>query len=145
MTTQLGEQQGMVDLLQGTLDTFSAKIFGEKIDRDLFLEKMKSFIQAGSASFSIIAERSCNAEKELSKAQHALKESNDRYETLIEKHTLLLERFEKLLPARLLEESLTSTSGTNISGMMFFSTESVKQPLINTPVTPSTDGNFSAL
>lgn len=110
MSSQIEEQQGMVTLLQGTLDTFSTKIFGEDTERNQFILKMKAFIQDGSASFSTIAERICKAEKELSKTQHALDESNRRYEKLIEKHTGLVDRFEQLITVSPTKDTLTPIS-----------------------------------
>lgn len=123
MASQMKEQEGMVSLLQGTLETFSAKLFGDEADKSQFLQKMRDFIQDGSASFATIADRICQAETELLRTQHALEESNKRYDQLIEKHTALLERYDKSL-----SDSLMKDRSTNIQGFHpFFSRADIKK------------------
>lgn len=107
MATQIKEQERMVGVLQGTLETFSVNLVKNEADQSIFIQKMKDFIQGGSVSFAMIAERVSQAETELLKTQEALRESNLRYEQLIEKHTDLLERFDKSLSESLAKDRVT--------------------------------------
>lgn len=98
LSASLEQAQTLVEVLNSTLTTISSRSLSslgpEKPDE--FNAKLKAFLEDPKASFDTILERFGRAEKQLEILQAVSKANNDRYESLLKKQELQIERLQKV-------------------------------------------------
>ncbi|CEK11463.1 LegC2/C7 family Dot/Icm T4SS effector [Legionella hackeliae] len=82
--------------LQGTVQTLSETVIADGDQRLVFQQRLDKFLSDEKMSFASIADRICKAERELAEVKEELKHSNERYEQLLQRQELQVERLEKL-------------------------------------------------
>lgn len=83
-------------ILNGTVTNLSKTVLTDKTQREEFQAKLETFVTDEKASFHQVAERICKAEEELEIVKEQLKQSNDRYKQLLDKHENQVKRLEKI-------------------------------------------------
>ncbi len=91
--------------LQGTVQTLAGSVIDNDKQRDAFQTRLNSFLNNKEASFDQVADRVCQAEKELAQVKEELKQSNERYKELLDRQEKQVERLEKIESA-VIEEQL---------------------------------------
>jgi septal ring factor EnvC (AmiA/AmiB activator) len=82
--------------LQGTVETLSGTVLHDKAQQEAFQKKLSDFLDSSSTSFDKVAERICEAERELVTVKAALELSNLRYSKLIDRYASQVSRLEKI-------------------------------------------------
>lgn len=82
--------------LQGTVQTLSSTVIEDSSHRKAFQEKLEHFLVDSEASFDKVADRICEAERELAAVKEELQHSNERYQSLLERQEKQVDRLEKL-------------------------------------------------
>lgn len=82
------------EVLKGTVNTMADVVLKSGDQQQQFKDKLENFLSDKEASFHLVADRICDAEKELSVVKNELVQSNDRYQELLTYHKSLLEQQE---------------------------------------------------
>ncbi|ASQ45210.1 LegC2/C7 family Dot/Icm T4SS effector [Legionella clemsonensis] len=82
--------------LQGTVNTLSDTVISDGDQRIAFQQRLETFLTDEKLSFASVAERICKAERELAEVKEELKRSNERYEQLLRRQEIQVNRLEKL-------------------------------------------------
>ncbi|WP_133127472.1 hypothetical protein [Legionella nagasakiensis] len=97
--------------LQSTIQVLSNTVIEDEAQRREFLNRLETFLADSTASFHLVADRICEAERELARVKEELKLSNQRYAELLDKHAAQLSRLErlgKIIPLAFHEPATTS-------------------------------------
>lgn len=91
--TQLNQHQVVVDALRVALTNIVESTGADEIKKQVFVEKLETFITDKEASFDSIFERICKAEEqlaatttELETLENRFRKNNEHYETLLKQH-----------------------------------------------------------
>jgi cell division septum initiation protein DivIVA len=91
------------NVLQQTVSTFTDAALADASAKEAFQARLQAFVDNTEVSFDRIAERICEAERELVAVTAALNHSNERYEELLDKHDVQITLFEELIARKKLE------------------------------------------
>ncbi|MDI1351538.1 MAG: hypothetical protein PSV35_02035 [bacterium] len=86
--------------LQVLVTSLMETMSGDEAQRHAFKEKLDVFVTDKEASFTLIVDRICEAEKELVKVKEQLKQTTSRYDELVNRAEGQIERLEKLPRAK---------------------------------------------
>jgi DNA repair exonuclease SbcCD ATPase subunit len=103
MGKELQDAKGTATVLRSTVESLSYINIEDEAIRKTFLNKLDEFMTNKEASFLIIAERICEAEKELERVtnqlsytQIELNRSNEKYNELLQEQKLQIVRLEQI-------------------------------------------------
>ncbi|MDI9819072.1 MULTISPECIES: LegC2/C7 family Dot/Icm T4SS effector [unclassified Legionella] len=96
MGLEIEKAKRVAATLQGTVQTLSGTVIEDACQRSSFQERLTKFLSDKEASFDSIANRICEAERELAIVKEELKQSNKRYESLLERQEKQVDRLEQL-------------------------------------------------
>lgn len=82
--------------LQGTVQALAGTVIEDAKQRDVFQERLDGFLSDEKKSFDTVADRICQAEKELALVKEELKQSNERHQELLERQELQTDRLERI-------------------------------------------------
>ncbi len=102
MSEEIERIKGIAATLQGTVQTLSASLLLDETQQKAFREKLETFLNDKETSFHQIAERICEAERQLSIVKEQYERLNDQYLHLLNRGETQIDRLEHLhsIPAK---------------------------------------------
>ncbi|BCA94836.1 membrane protein [Legionella antarctica] len=96
MSEEIERVKGIAGTLQGTVQTLSTTLLLDETQQQAFKEKLESFINNKETSFHQIAERICEAERQLAIVKEEYERLNEQYQQLLERGKTQIDRLEQL-------------------------------------------------
>lgn len=102
MSKEIERVKGIAATLEGTVQTLSASLLLDETQQQAFREKLESFLNNKETSFHQIAERICEAERQLTIVKEQYEHLNEQYQQLLNRGEAQIGRLEKLqsVPAK---------------------------------------------
>lgn len=94
MELQVKKSSGIIEALNATIVTLSNEVSMSEAERVQFKEKLSTFLHDKEASFDKIADRICEAERQLVVVKEQLQQANAKYEGLLARQEGVVERLE---------------------------------------------------
>lgn len=96
MGLEIEKSKKVAQTLQGVVETLSSTVIEDKENQTKFQNRLNDFLSNKETSFDQIADRICEAEKKLALVQVELKQSNARYQALLDRHEQEITRLENV-------------------------------------------------
>ncbi|AGH55399.1 LegC2/C7 family Dot/Icm T4SS effector [Legionella pneumophila] len=96
MGNEIDQAQSLALVLRGTVETLSKTVIADEEQRTSFQLRLNDFLTNKEKSFDQVAERICEAERQLSVVTKQLGESNQRYRKLLDRQEQQIIRLEQI-------------------------------------------------
>ncbi|MCL9684743.1 LegC2/C7 family Dot/Icm T4SS effector [Legionella maioricensis] len=96
MSQEIKRLNGLTDTLKGTVQTFLDALDLNETQQEKFREKLESFLTNKETSFHQIAERICEAERQLTIVKEQYERLNKQYQQLLNRGEAQVDRLEKI-------------------------------------------------
>jgi DNA repair exonuclease SbcCD ATPase subunit len=135
MGKEIERVQGIAVTLEGTVQTLSAALLLDEQQQLAFREKLESFLNNKEASFHQIAERICEAERQLLIVKEQYERLNEQYQQLLNRGEAQVGRLEKLhtVPSQLRKARSSPVTALRHVGIYAEKNATSKK---DTPLTP---------
>lgn len=129
MTTSNEQLKAMLSVLNGTIETLSGTVIGDKEQRAAFQERLNQFLTDKEASFDLVATRICEAERKLTEVVEQLNNNNRRYDGLLNRHEEQVVRLEGIGSAETAQNSQISAA-TALNRIGFYASNNQEAHLL---------------
>ncbi|CZG42024.1 Dot/Icm T4SS effector LegC2/YlfB [Legionella pneumophila serogroup 1] len=130
MSVEIEKAETVTQVLKNTVEKLSQTAIADHNHRESFQNKLNDFLSNKEQSFNDVAQRICEAERELCLVKEELNFSNKRYQELLERQEEVVKRLEQLQLSR----KPTPYSNAKVLGKLgIMATEEKEYP---TPVSP---------
>lgn len=114
LSLEVEKAKKVASTLQGTVHTLAGAVIEDTNQRDAFKSRLDSFLTNKEVSFDQVADRICNAERELATVKDELKRSNERHTELLDRHEQQVLRLERINDAVVEEQLKPNTKLTEL-------------------------------
>ncbi|HDV5711104.1 TPA: Dot/Icm T4SS effector LegC2/YlfB [Legionella pneumophila] len=100
MSVEIEKAETVTQVLKNTVEKLSQTAIADHNHRESFQNKLNDFLSNKEQSFNDVAQRICEAERELCLVKEELNFSNKRYQELLERQEEVVKRLEQLQSSR---------------------------------------------